>query len=128
MVGEYQTCTDVDGRHVTSRAGPSRDRPRVRRGRVALLAGGVIGGQPALDGRMRRMTGEATQTALALSKASGGGERRRLMAHIPGIGKIDGLVGTEGHAMAGAAQSVEFLGGEFARIGGTNTRGIANMR
>jgi len=52
MVGEKQVV-EADGRHVALGASYSGDGLLVARGRVATLAGGVVGGGILLQGRVR---------------------------------------------------------------------------
>ena len=90
---------------------------RLWRGRgVAGLAGSVISCEFPLERRVGRMTGQTAQPAFALAETGAGGQRGRLVAHVPGVTKIDSLRVAQGHAMAGSAEIVEPIGGEASGI------------
>lgn len=128
MIGEGEIGQRMHGRHVALDAGSRPDRNAMARRGMARGAGGVVTREFLFERRVRCVAGEAGQAALAVAETGAQGEHERLVTGIPGIAKIGGAAGGRRHAMTGAAEIVELIGGEIPGIGRMHVSGIGGMR
>src|SRR5581483_11045622 len=93
-----------------------RDRNPMSGSGVAAFASGIVRSDTGFEGCVRRMTGNAIQTARALPKATTGREQERLVPRIPRVLEISRGARSGRHAVAISAEAVHVIGRELSRF------------
>jgi len=94
---------------------------------VTALAFWVVGREPRLERRMRRVAGQAAQLCPRFLETTARCEHQRLMPGIPGIMKIGGVTGG-GHSVASAAKVIQVSCRKLLRVRQAILHWISRMR
>jgi hypothetical protein len=126
VVGEAEVRLRLGFGHMAGDAVGQRRRCAGERGMgccievTACAAGVVVLGSGALQLRVRVVASEAGERALAFAKAAAFAEIGRLVAHVPGVGEIEGAPGAGGQPVAVSAEVVD--------LGGLHSAGVGDKR